>query len=124
MSDTFITLAYFADARQAHSALSRLREVGLSAFLTGEMTAATLFGYAGHGPHIELFVAQCDTKRAADILSSSDEEQAMPDGWEDDFPTEEGYWICSQCDEAIEDATDICPWCKSPRNERDAFDSP
>ena len=123
MSDTFITLAYFADARQAHSALSRLREVGLSAFLTGEMTAATLFGYAGQGPHIQLFVAQADSKRAADILSSH-EEQAMPAGWEDDFPTEEGYWICSQCDEAIEDAADICPWCKSPRNERDAFDSP
>ena len=48
----------------------------------------------------------------------------MPAGWEDDFPAEEGYWICSQCDEAVEDHADRCPWCESPRPEGDAPDSP
>ena len=119
MSDSFVTLAAYADPLEARSALALLHEADIAAFLTGEMAATTLFGYSGHGPHIQLLVARSDTKRAADILSCRDEDQAMPAGWEDNFPAEEGYWICPQCDEAIEEEVESCPYCKSPRPDRD-----
>ena len=123
MSDSFIMIAGYSASYEANSALSRLQAAGIPAFLTGEMTASTFSGNYGMGPNIQLLVARSDAKRAADIIGCLEEER-MEAGWEDDFSTEEGYWICSQCDEAIEDASDICPWCKSPREERDAFDSP
>ena len=124
MSDSFVTIAAYADSLEARSALALLHEAGVASFLTGEMTAVTFFGNSGMGPHIQLLVARSDSKRAADILSSRDEKPAMPAGWEDDFPAEEGYWICSLCDEAVEDHADLCPSCESPRPDPDAADSP
>ena len=124
MSDPFVSVAEFPDPYKANSALARLQEAGIAAYLTGGMTADSMMGYIGMGRQIQLLVARSDAKRAADILSTLDEGQEMPSGWEDDFPAEEGYWICSQCDEAIEEQVDVCPWCGSARSERDAFESP
>lgn len=115
MNGSFVTLVAYSDAHEANAALSRLLEAGVSAFLTGELTASTFSGNAGMGPHIQMLVARADIKRAVDILLSFASEQAMPAGWEDDFPAEEGYWICPQCDEAVEEAEEVCPWCKSRR---------
>jgi hypothetical protein len=115
MNGSFVTLAAYSDAHAANLALSCLMAAGVSAFLTGELTASTFSGNAGLGPHIQLLVARADSKRAADVLSGLAAELAMPAGWEDDFPAEDGYWICPQCDEAVEEVEEVCPWCKSRR---------
>ena len=116
MSGSFVTLATYSNAHVANSALALVLEAGVAAFLTGELTASTFFGNSGLGPHIQMLVARADCKRAADILTSLSQEEAMPPGWEDDFPAEEGYWICPQCDEAVEQGVEVCPWCKTRRS--------
>src|SRR4051812_15436341 len=97
MNESFVSIAAFTHLHEAQVALEYLKEVQISAFLAGEMTAGTFAGNAGLGPQVRLLVAKDDLKRAQDILASLRDHLAMPEGWEDDFPAEEGYWICSQC---------------------------
>ena len=123
MSDSFIVIAAYDYTHQANAALSDLQAAGIPAFLSGELTASAFPGNYGMGPQIQLLVPQADAKRAADIMSCLEAEDNVID-WDDGFSAEEGYWICSQCDEAVEDAVDVCTSCKSPREERDAYDSP
>jgi rubrerythrin len=82
------------------------------------MTASAFAGNYGLGQQIRLLVARSDWKRAADVLSGLAEAIRAID-W-DDASTEEGYWICPQCDEAVEEAVGVCPWCKSTRGAESA----
>ena len=121
MSDTFIAIAAYDYSHEANAALSDLKAAGIPAFLSGELTTA-FQGTSGMGPNIQLLVHKADFKRAADImLCLGDADNAID--WDAGFSAEEGYWICSSCDEAVEEDADICSSCKSPRHERE-FDSP
>ena len=109
MKDSLITLATYYSVHEANFVLSALREASIPAFLEGEMTASAFAGNFGMGQQIRLLIARSDWKRSADILSGLDEVASAID-W-DDASVEEGFWYCTQCDEAVENGGSVCPWC-------------
>lgn len=110
-SGDFVRLETFALPTEASLVLSHLVEVGIPAFIGGELTATTFTGNPWLGAAVPLYVARLDVKRARDILDALRADDAG------DFAdeAEAGVWVCELCGEAVPEAEESCPSCGSRR---------
>jgi len=94
--ETFVTVATFGNAPEAHMARSRLESEGITAFVMDEL-APTAWGLPNALDGVRLQVAEKDAVRARALLvdlprlgpESSEEDADSPDEEEDDYDEDE-----------------------------------
>jgi hypothetical protein len=107
-----VPIAHFDMLPEAQLALSRLREAGLNAVLTGEEAATMLPGMLAR---IEIRVPLHQAQRAAFLLATLEQESTLDPDWEERAAATDGYWVCTLCDTCVSQEQEICPTCATPR---------
>jgi hypothetical protein len=80
MSDSFLTIAAFADPTEASLARNRLEAAGIQAFLMGEEAVAMAWVLTNAVGGIKLQVLECDGERARACLAEDTAAAEIPRG--------------------------------------------
>jgi hypothetical protein len=112
MSDKFVVLAAYYLSTEAEMARARLRDEGINAHLTGDITVNAL-GLQGIAGQMQLHVPEAEADRAAEILAAVEAARHPADG--DRGEAEPALWICPLCGDAVPDGVAVCPACQTER---------
>jgi hypothetical protein len=112
MSDKFVVLAAYYLSTEAEMARARLRDEGIDAHLTGDITVNAL-GLQGIAGQMQLHVPEAEAGRAAEILAAVEAaRRPAVDGPGDDEPA---LWVCPLCGDTVPDGVAVCPACQTER---------
>jgi hypothetical protein len=114
MPEEFVTLASYRSPLEAQLSLALLRDGGVNAFLTGDISSNTFSGVEGLGGPVQIQVPAADAQRAADILATAEQEKLDHD-WEARAEADAAVWVCSLCGEPVPLERPACPSCQTPR---------
>lgn len=113
MADKFVTVATYNLPYEAELAKNLLENEGIQSFLTGGLTADTLFGNAGLADQVRLQVREDDARRAAGLLAVH--AASVDADWEDRAEHDPDVWVCSLCGAPVSNQLTTCHGCQTPR---------
>jgi hypothetical protein len=109
----FVTVATYNLPYEAELAKNLLENEGIESFLTGGLTADTLFGNAGLADQVRLQVREDDAQRAAGLLAAH--AASIDADWEERAEHDPDVWVCSLCGAPVSNQLTTCHGCQTPR---------
>jgi hypothetical protein len=113
VADQFVTVATYSLPYEAELAKNLLETEGIESFLTGGLTADTLFGNAGLADQVRLQVREDDAQRAAGLLAVH--AASVDADWEERAEHDPDVWVCSLCGAPVSNQLTTCHGCQTPR---------